>query len=279
MNHINLLLSGRRMAAMSVGVTALVCLSACHTTTVRNLALDDARQTFNEANANPDVVRDAPLELDHAREALSKAEQAQTNKRDQAEVSHLAYLAKQQSQVAVNVAIQHEADNMVTAAGVEREKLQAQAKEHEVAAANERAMSLERQLAELSATRTDRGMVLVLQDVLFDVGKSYLRPGSRTKLERVAAVMREHPERRLLVEGFTDSTGRDELNQQLSEERARAVAGVLIQEGISADRINAKGYGKDRPVATNSSASGRAQNRRVEIVFSDAHGAFGGSPS
>jgi len=277
--HLPLFLNGRRVATAVATATLLAGLTACQTTPPRNnLALDSARQTFQEASASTDVTTGAPVELDKARQALFKAEQAKTNNRSDDEVTHLAYLAQQQSRVAINVGMQHAADNMVTAAGVDREKLQAQAKEREAAAANERANDLEQQLSELAATKTNRGMVVVLQDVLFDVGKSDLKPGARTKIERIATVLQAHPERRLLVEGFTDSTGSDKLNQKLSEERAQAVAVALIRQGISADRIDTKGFGEAQPVASNASASGRQQNRRVELVFSDGKGVFA-SPS
>jgi len=278
MNNANLLLVGRRVAAASLTITALVSLTACHTPPQRNLALDNARQTFQEANASPDVTSGAPLELDRARQALFKAEQAKVDKRSDDEVSHLAYLAQQQSRVAINVAMQHAADNMVTSAGVDRERLQAQAKEREAAAATDRANDLEQQLEQLAATKTNRGLVVVLQDVLFDVGKSNLKPGAKVKLERIATVLQAHPERRLLIEGFTDSTGGEQLNQKLSEERAQAVALALVRQGISADRIDSKGYGEERPVAGNDSAAGRQQNRRVELIFSDSKGVFA-SPS
>ncbi|MGC4061053.1 MAG: OmpA family protein [Aquabacterium sp.] len=264
--------------AAGLTITALACLSACNTTPTRNFALDDARQTFQEASTSTDVTTGAPIELDRARQALFRAEKAKADNRSDDEVSHLAYLAQQQSRVAINVGMQHAADNMVTAAGVDRERLQAQAKEREAAAANERANELEQQLTELAATKTNRGLVVVLQDVLFDVGKSDLKPGAKAKIDRLATVLQAHPERRLKIEGFTDSTGGESLNQKLSEERAQAVALALIRQGISADRIDTKGYGEAQPVASNASASGRQQNRRVELIFSDGKGVFA-SPS
>jgi outer membrane protein OmpA-like peptidoglycan-associated protein len=276
--HLPLLLQGRRAATAVATAALLAGLSACHTTPTRNLALDDARQTFQEASASTDVTTGAPVELDKARQALFKAEQAKAHNLSDDEVSHLAYLAQQQSRVAINVGMQHAADNMVTAAGVDRERLQAQAKEREAAAANERANDLEQQLNALAATKTNRGLVVVLQDVLFDVGKSDLKPGAKAKIERIATVLQAHPERRLMIEGFTDSTGGEALNQKLSEARAQAVALALIRQGISADRIDTKGFGEAQPVASNASASGRQQNRRVELVFSDGKGVFA-SPS
>lgn len=268
------------LAPLAAALAAL-SLTACHTTPPRNAQLDEARQTYQAAANSPDVAGSAQLELDRARKALYQAEQAWTDRRDEKETSHLAYLASQQTQVAINVGMQHAADNMVTAAGSERDKVQAQASAQEAQqakasaqSANARATELEQELQQLSAKQTNRGLVVVLQDVLFDVGKSDLKPGAQTRIDRLATALKNHPERHLLIEGFTDSTGSDELNQSLSEHRAQAVKDALTSAGVDAARIETRGFGKDRPVASNKTAAGRQQNRRVEVVFSDAKGGF-----
>ena len=115
-------------------------------------------------------------------------------------------------------------------------------------------------------------MVMVLQDVLFDLGKADLKEGGKARLQRIAQVLSQFPERRVVVEGYTDSTGSDALNQALSERRAEAVKQALVGMGVGADRIETKGYGEARPVATNSTPAGRQQNRRVELVFSQDEG-------
>ena len=105
----------------------------------------------------------------------------------------------------------------------------------------------------------------VLSGVLFDTGKSTIRPEMNRELEEVAAVMRRNPDLKVEVQGHTDSVGDAAYNQRLSEERARAVMNSLIGMGISPKRLQAKGLGETRPAATNDTAEGRAINRRVEL--------------
>jgi outer membrane protein OmpA-like peptidoglycan-associated protein len=120
----------------------------------------------------------------------------------------------------------------------------------------------------LETRDTARGLIVNMSDVLFDTGKSTLRPGAREKLAKVSGIIQSHPGLKLEVEGHTDSVGGDEYNQQLSEKRAEAVRAYLVQQGIPADSITAKGYGKSRPVVSNATAEGRQRNRRVEMVVS-----------
>src|ERR1051325_2227267 len=107
-----------------------------------------------------------------------------------------------------------------------------------------------------------------MSDVLFDTAKYSLRPLAREKLARVAGIVSGHPGLRLDVEGHTDSVGGDDYNQRLSEQRGAAVRDYLTQEGMPAASVTAKGLGETQPVATNDTAKGRQQNRRVELVIS-----------
>ncbi len=120
----------------------------------------------------------------------------------------------------------------------------------------------------LQTTDTARGLVVNMSDVLFDTGKFTLRPLAREKLAKVAGIVSGHPGLRLDVEGYTDSVGGDDYNQTLSEQRAASVRGYLTQEGMAGDSVTAKGFGKSQPVASNDTAEGRQQNRRVELVIS-----------
>lgn len=135
-------------------------------------------------------------------------------------------------------------------------------------AAQENAAKLRQQLAELEAKQTDRGLVLTLGDVLFDTGRAELKPGAFRTVDRLATFMRDHPERSLEVEGYTDSVGGDALNLALSQRRANAVRAALVSRGVEGSRITTNGMGKASPVASNDTAAGRQQNRRVEIVIS-----------
>jgi outer membrane protein OmpA-like peptidoglycan-associated protein len=113
-----------------------------------------------------------------------------------------------------------------------------------------------------------RGLIVNMSDVLFDTGRYSLKPGAREKLAKVAGIIEAHPGLRISIEGHTDSVGSDEYNMKLSKERAEAVRSYLASQGVDADKISAEGFGKTRPVASNSTAAGRQANRRVEMVVS-----------
>ena len=115
---------------------------------------------------------------------------------------------------------------------------------------------------------TARGLIVNLSDVLFDTGKSTLREGTREKLAKLSGIILAYPDLRLAIEGNTDSVGSDALNQTLSEQRAAAVRDYLEKENIPATSMRSQGFGKTQPVATNDTAEGRQQNRRVELVVS-----------
>jgi outer membrane protein OmpA-like peptidoglycan-associated protein len=122
----------------------------------------------------------------------------------------------------------------------------------------------------LETTETARGLIVNMPDVLFDFNKYTLKPGAREKLAKVSGILLSYPNLKLQVEGYTDSIGSDEYNQKLSEERADSVRGYLVSQSVSDANVTAAGYGKSNPVADNSTNSGRAQNRRVELVVSGA---------
>jgi outer membrane protein OmpA-like peptidoglycan-associated protein len=120
----------------------------------------------------------------------------------------------------------------------------------------------------LQTRDTARGLIVNMSDVLFDTAKHTLRPLAREKLAKVAGIVSGHPGLRLDVEGYTDSVGSDDYNQKLSEQRGSTVRDYLIEEGMMVSSVTTKGFGKSDPVATNDTAKGRQQNRRVELVVS-----------
>lgn len=117
------------------------------------------------------------------------------------------------------------------------------------------------------AEQTKQGVVLTLSDVVFAFDKSQLKSGAERSLGRLATFLKNHPDRKVLVEGFTDNIGSNQYNQQLSQQRAQAVTQALKADGISSDRITTRGLGENYPIAPNSTAAGRQQNRRVEITI------------
>lgn len=280
---------------------AIATLAGC-ASVPENSLLNEARNDYRAAQTNPQVVNLAPTELKQAGDALAKADDASIKKEDAAEVTHLAYLAKQRVAIAQETARQKDAESAVTRAGAERSEIrleartaearraqqsaeaaqrQAEASQQEAAMSQQqardaemRASELETQLEELNAKKTERGLVITLGDVLFDTNKAQLKSGGSRSLQKLADFLKQYPQRKARIEGYTDSTGGADYNQALSERRANAVRTSLADMGISNDRISTHGYGKDSPVATNDTASGRQLNRRVEIILSDDNGNF-----
>jgi outer membrane protein OmpA-like peptidoglycan-associated protein len=122
----------------------------------------------------------------------------------------------------------------------------------------------------LQTTETARGLIVNMSDVLFDFNKYTLKPEAREKLAKVSGILLAYPNLKLQVEGYTDNIGSDEYNQKLSEERASSVRDYLVTQSVPDSNVTAAGFGKTHPVADNSTNSGRAQNRRVELVVSGA---------
>jgi outer membrane protein OmpA-like peptidoglycan-associated protein len=147
----------------------------------------------------------------------------------------------------------------------EADRLRAQAEQQQ--------QQLRQQLLEqfnliLETRDTARGLIVNMSDVLFDFNKYTLRPAAREKLAKISGIILSHPGLRLEVDGYTDSIGSDAYNLKLSDERAGTVQQYLVQQGLAQDNVAAKGFGKDDPVASNDTASGRQLNRRVELVVS-----------
>lgn len=162
------------------------------------------------------------------------------------------------------------------AATATQQKNLAQANESEAqrlaAEANARNQQLEAQLADLSAKKTERGLIITLGDVLFSVDQAKLNADGVRMVQRLAVVMQQNPKRAVLVEGFTDSTGTSAHNQELSERRSMSVRDALQDLGVARTQIAVRGYGQSYPVAPNDTAMNRQLNRRVEIVLSDDRG-------
>ncbi len=161
---------------------------------------------------------------------------------------------------------ENEAQRIAAQADLERaakEKAQADAERTQL-----RADLLLQFNAILETRDTARGLIVNMSDVLFDTAKHTLRPAAREKLAKVAGIISGHPGLRLAVEGYTDSVGSDDYNQKLSEDRGMAVRDYLTKEGVVGTSVTSQGFGKSQPVASNDTAAGRQQNRRVELVVS-----------
>src|SRR6202521_5127362 len=148
----------------------------------------------------------------------------------------------------------------------------AQAARQQAQDAESRSRQLEAQLKDMEAKKTDRGMVITLGDVLFDTNQAQLKSGAMRNVQKLADFFKQYPQRKVMIEGFTDSTGSGSRNKELSEKRADSVRTALLGMGISTDRITSRGYGESYPVASNDTVAGRQLNRRVEIIVSDDSG-------
>lgn len=275
-------------AKFVTGMGLALALSACATMPPQpNAALEDARAAVRTAEADPNVNKYAPLDLDRAQKELSVAEDAALHHRD-AEIAQPAYLATQNARIAQAHGAAKADDARVAAGQSERDRIVLAARTREAenakaAAANSQALAavalsqrdqaneetarVQAELEALKATPTPRGLVLTLGDVMFDTGRSELKSGGMRKIDQLAQFLTEHSDRRVQIDGFTDSVGSDAYNEELSRRRADAVKAALVSRNVDPARISTEGYGKAYPVASNNDSGGRQLNRRVEVVI------------
>ena len=246
-------------------------LAACGGTPKQIDSLEQARTAYDQASADEGIVRHAPSELDEARQALRAADKIWRKKGDARRVEHYAYLTSQRVQIAELIAERKEADARLESMKLERQRVQLDLRSQEVDKARAETLALQRQLEEMQARNTERGIVLTLGDVLFDIDEATLKPGADVTIDRIAKFMRDYPERVVEIEGHTDSMGDEDYNMDLSRERAFTVRTALVRRGVDSSRITTKGFGEALPVASNQTATGRQENRRVEVIFPDVN--------
>jgi outer membrane protein OmpA-like peptidoglycan-associated protein len=263
-----------------IAMSALL-LAACASAPQRSESIEQARAAIQTLQADPLTQQVAASDLQSAQARLQDAQTALSQKDSPEAVDHLAYLARRhaeaglarveaaRAQAEVAHSQEERARIMLAARAAEADQAKAQA-----ASANAQLAQTQQELADLKAKQTDRGLVVTLADVLFDSGQATLKPGADLTLDHLTHYLQDNPHTRILIEGFTDSVGTDAYNDALSQRRADAVASALIRRGAPEDAVHAIGRGKSYPVATNDTSAGRQQNRRVEIVFSDASGRF-----
>jgi outer membrane protein OmpA-like peptidoglycan-associated protein len=242
-------------------------LAACSSALRPNASLQSATDSFAQASNTPFVVANAPLELQQAQQSLTQAQTEWRGGADSGEVDHLAYIVTGQTQIAVETAKLKQSQQAVGTARAQSAEVLLDSRTQQAKRAEAQAAFLQQQL---NAKQTDKGMVLTLgSDILFDTGKSDLKSGAYPTLSKVATFLRQYPDRSVLVQGYTDSTGAAAFNQTLSLERAEAVRTAIDQNAVASSRVQAQGMGESDPVATNASEAGRQLNRRVELVFSN----------
>jgi outer membrane protein OmpA-like peptidoglycan-associated protein len=194
----------------------------------------------------------------------------------------LLALATQRVEIARAAAEKKVADTQIQQATAERDQVllasrtrdaqqahqQAQVATSQAQAATSQVQQLQHDLAALQAQQTERGLVLTLGDVLFETGKAELRPGVLQHLYPLVTFLQKYPKHRVVIEGHTDSVGSETYNLDLSQRRADAVRDFLLHNGVHPGQLTTRGYGKASPVASNATAEGRQQNRRVELIIS-----------
>jgi outer membrane protein OmpA-like peptidoglycan-associated protein len=281
----------RNLIAAAVGA---ILISGCASTPKTLPEVEQARADVETLASQPGSDQVASKELADARQSLQGAELALKEGRKE-DALHYAYLASKQAETGEARIKEDQSKRAVSQSESERNRIlleartreaqqaaeaarqqqaQAESARQEALSAKAEAEDMQKQLAELQAKQTERGMVLTLGDVLFDTAAATLKPGANTQMDRIAQFMQKNPETKVIIEGHTDSRGSEEYNEQLSQRRAQAVQDALAMRGIDRSRVEAVGRGEAYPVASNDTTAGRQQNRRVDIVFSDQQGHF-----
>jgi outer membrane protein OmpA-like peptidoglycan-associated protein len=270
----------------SVLLATTLAAAGCATTQPSKELLD-ARDAYNRSEHGK-ARQYNPAALHEAKVALDKAEAAFQDEPDSVQARDEAYIAlrraeraeieattianEQRKEKARSAANQAQAKNLEKAQGdleKTRDQLQQEKTAREAAEAKSKETLARLAAANAAAVKEEpRGTVITLAGgVLFASNKSQLLPGAQNSLNQIAEALKDQDDKRVLIEGHTDSRGSDATNQALSKARAESVGSYLISHGVPAERVTTAGLGPSRPVADNNTAEGRANNRRVEIVI------------
>ncbi|QJD58294.1 OmpA family protein [Pseudomonas sp. gcc21] len=246
----------RNYLALPACFAVSLLVTACATQTNPNF--EQAQQNVSDLQNHPDARQYAAIETQDAVTKLEEAEKALNKGADQSKVDHLSYLADRQAELARQTIVLRTAEEAFERLPEERARTRLQARDQEIEQLRE----------QLNAKDTERGSVVTFESVLFDVNKADLKPAANTTIRTLADFLKDNPQRKILVEGFTDNTGSDAYNLELSQARADSVRHALVREGVEPSRIDTVGLGKAHPVSGNDSPASRAMNRRVEVTIS-----------
>jgi outer membrane protein OmpA-like peptidoglycan-associated protein len=280
--HANQQLDDARTAYRSAAADPAVQASAPAELKSAQDALQEAERMAEKGGPSELVEHNAYLAEQRSRVALRTADirrseasiaaAAEERRRIQLEAREreaaAARVQAEQAQMQVRQAEMARKEAESRAAMLEHERLEKERLGTAQAELGAEVKRLESELADMRAKQTDRGWILTLKnELLFDAGGASLKPGAQRALDNLAQFLTKYPDRDIAIEGFTDSTGSKDLNQQLSERRAWSVKAALVARGIQSTRIDARGYGPSFPIASNETPTGRQLNRRVEIVI------------
>jgi outer membrane protein OmpA-like peptidoglycan-associated protein len=292
----------RSTTAVAVAAAVSLVLAGCASAPQSPAGAAEVRSKLTRLQSNPNLGSRAPVALQEAETAVRIAEQPVVGNNETLG-AHRVYMADRKVEIAIAQASTRLAEDQRVQLADDRERARLDARTREAdraradadaaragaadaarmasadaeaarasaadaaSAAARQADDLQRQIDALNAKATDRGLVLTLGDVLFASGRADFRPGAANNLNKLVAFLNQNPNRSVEIEGHTDSVGADDYNQGLSQRRADSVRSFLIQQGVVAVRLSAAGKGEHQPVADNESATGRQQNRRVEIII------------
>jgi outer membrane protein OmpA-like peptidoglycan-associated protein len=248
-------------------VLSVLGLSAC-ASTQPNPTLQQAEVKVGALNQDPAVARHAPLESERARQYLGQAQASARDGAAEPVVTHQAYLASQQAEIARQMTAARVAQEEVARADATRAQALLSTRTQEAERAQAEADRLRQELRNMQTRQTERGVVLTLGNVLFQFDSAELVPGAAQQLDQLANALRQHPDYTVEIDGFTDSTGSETYNLGLSQRRAETVRRALTMRGIDPGRVvAARGHGEASPVASNETDLGRQMNRRVEVLI------------
>jgi outer membrane protein OmpA-like peptidoglycan-associated protein len=285
-----------------IAAAVAASLAACAAAPLKPAGAADVRSKLTLLQSDPNLATRAPVAI---KEADSAVRTAETPEKDAELAAHRVYIADRKVDTARAQAETRFAEEQRTDLSEQRERARLDARTRQVEAARDQAAQARTQMAEqtLSAERarteadavhafavasseqqaaelqrqidvlqarpTDRGLVLTLGDMVFATGKAELKPHAVTNLDKLIVFLNEYPNRTAIIEGYTDSVGSEHANQALSQRRADSVKSYLVGQGVGSMRLSASGMGENDPVAENDSATGRQQNRRVEVIISN----------
>jgi len=266
-----------KLKLLTTSIVASIMLTACASTQAPDGA-HDVRGKLDRLQSNQELASRAPVSIQEAEAAVRLAETPESNKDL---VRHRLVIADQKIDIASAQAQTRLYEDQRAELIRESESARLDSRTREVDRANfdaslarddastarQESLALQRQLDELKAQETERGLVITLGDVLFATGRSELSGSSSAHLSRLATFLNQYPGRTVLIEGHTDNVGSADSNFSLSQNRALSVQAFLLNHGVAGNRLRTQAMGEGSPVASNASATGRQQNRRVEVII------------
>lgn len=279
----------KRLIAVVIATTLVAACSSMMKSPEGSAAV---RAKLTQLQSDPELSSRAPVAIKTAEEAVRAAE---VPRKDKELAKHLVYLADRKVDIASGLAQTRWEEDQQEVLSDQRadERLESRTREADMARddatyarndaemarndaeiahsqadmARQQTADMAKQLAELNAKETERGLVITLGDVLFDTGKSNLKGNATTHLAKLSVFLNQYQNRTLIIEGHTDSMGSEDSNAALSQRRADSVKSYLLGQGVAAARVNTYGKGEGSPIASNDNAAGRQLNRRVEVII------------